>query len=530
MPAEQPVTPRPRPRPKAATSLAGCSHPPEAMHEEGERVVCSTCGASAPRPLELTNGATAFSSEWRSPEHKRFVLAVEETEAARRRLFEREQALDPAVEEWARRTLWLTAVWPEGLGYRAGAAEGVGMTVTRLRDVRGELTGELTVRRFGMHLLQQRFNLSSGQARLSTARTLAQHPFGGEGRSRGPVDWREVLEQLSLRILDLERAGEEFTRVGQAPPSSAPPRVIDPYLPDGPTLVWAPQGVGKSTLAAAIVVSLETFTEVIPGWSPTSEMRCLVLDWEASPVEWNDRIGRIAAGLDIEAPSVLYRRPRRPLADQVEAIAAECDREGVGFIVIDSVEKASGATSQGEGYDAKAERLFMALDRIGRPSLLVDHVTGEELRHGSGRVHPKSIGSVLKGAWARATYDLKRDPDASTDTTVQMLLTNVKTNAARREPPFEFAIEYAGDEHTGPIRFLRSRLESPELLQALPMADQLFRLLIRSGAMPTKAIAEALGTTPATIRALLQRDGHRERPRFVRLPDNEIAVAQSEET
>ena len=191
--------------------------------------------------------------------------------------------------------------------------------------------------------------------------------------------------------------------------------------------------------------------------------------------------------------------------------------------MIDSVEKASGATAQGEGYDAKAERLFAALDRIGRPSLLIDHVTGEELRHGSGKVHPKSIGSVLKGAWARATYDLKRDPDASTDTTVQMLLTNVKTNAARRELPFEFAIEYSGDEHTGPIRFLRSALESPELLKTLPLADQLYRLLVRSGAQTTKAIADELGVTPASVRVLLQRDGHREHPRFTRMPSRRSA-------
>lgn len=486
---------------------------------------------SEPKPIELTNGSTAFSGETRTAEHKAFVTAVEDLEVARRHLFARQKEIDPAVEEWARRTQWLTAVWSVGLGYGAGASEGVSIDVTRLREVRGELTCELTVRRFGMHLLQQRFNLSSGQARAGAARSLAQHPFGGEGRARAAVDWREVLEQLSLRILELERKGEDFERVGMLEPLPVPPRVMEPYLPDGPTLIWAPQGVGKSTLAAAIVVSLETFTEVLPGWDPTSELRCLVLDWEASPIEWNDRIARIAAGVGegIEPPAVLYRRMRRPLADQVEAVAAECDREGVGFLVVDSTEKASGATAQGEGYDAKAERLFMALDRIGRASLLVDHVTGEELRHGSGKVHPKSIGSVLKGAWARATYDLKRDPDASTESLVQMLLTNVKTNSARRERPYEFAIEYAGDEHTGPIRFVRSRLESPELMSALPLADQMWRYLIREGAQPTKAIADALGTTQATIRALLQRDGHREHPQFVRLPDNSIAVRQSEE-
>ena len=282
MPDAQPIRVRPRPRPK----VEACGHAIEGYKPiAGGRLECTSCGAQMDRPLQLTNGATAFSSEWRSPEHKRYVNAVEDLEVARKRLFEKERDLDPAVEEWARRTQWLTAVWSEGLGYSAGAAEGVSLSVTRLRDVRGELTCELTVRRFGMHLLQQRFNLSSGQARAGVARSLAQHPFGGEGHARAAVDWREVLEQLSLRILDLERAGEEFLRVGTEPQHPEPPYIMKPFLPDGPTLIWAPQGVGKSTLAAAIVVQLETSTEVLPGWHAPVEKRCLVLDWEASPVE-----------------------------------------------------------------------------------------------------------------------------------------------------------------------------------------------------------------------------------------------------
>jgi hypothetical protein len=482
-----------------------------------------------PEPaIDLANGKTAFSSEARSPEQVAYVHAVEDLETARRRYMKTAGPLDPAAEEWARRTAWLTAVWAEGLGYRAGAAHGVGLELTRLREMRGELTGELTVTRDGMHLLMQRFNLSNGQGRIGLAKQLAAHPFGGEGRGRVAVDWREVLEQFCLRVLELERAGEDFEHVGTMEPQPTPPRIIDPYLPMGPTLVWAPQGVGKSTLAAAVAVTLESYAEVIPGWHPTTMTHVLVLDWEASPIEWNDRIARISAGVGLEEPpSVLYRRPRRPLAEQIESIAAIRDREGVGFLIIDSVEKAAGSSNQADNYEAKAERLFMAIDRIGLPCLLIDHLSGDDVRHGAGKVAVKSIGSILKGAWARATYDLKRDPDTSTETEVQMLLTNVKVNDARKERPYEFAIHYEGDEHTGPIRFTRSRLDSPELLSALPQPDQMWRYLVREGAHSAKDVAEAIDTTQATIRSILQRDGHRDQPRFMRLPDGRIGVREA---
>lgn len=511
MPEHRPDSVQPRPRRRSAT-------PADAQ-----------ASADDDKVIELSNGRSAFSAEWRSPEHQRYVHAIEEVEAARKRLYERHRDLDPTVSEWERRSRWLTAVWQEGLGYQAGAPEGVSIGLSRLREQRGELTAEIAVRREGMHLLQQRINLSSGQARSATAKALAGHPFGGEGPGRNPIDWREILEQLSLKVLELERAGEDFEHVGTLPPQPSPPRIMDPYLPAGPTLMWAPQGVGKSTIAAAIVVSLETFTEVLPGWHPMTEARCLVLDWEASPGEWNNRLARISAGVGIAPPSVLYRRPRRPLAELMESTAAVVDREQIGYLVIDSVEKAAGARAEGSTYEEKAERLFLAIDRIGVPCLLIDHVTGDDLRHGGARVTPKSIGSVLKGAWARATYDLKRDPETSTESAVQMLMTNVKVNDARRERPYEFAIRYEGDEHSGPIRFERSRLDSPELLAALPQADQMWRVLVRDGAQSVKAIAEALDTSQATIRTIILRDSRREHPRFVRLPDGSIAVRQSEE-
>lgn len=477
----------------------------------------------APDPSPPTNGNGAEPT-YLDPRWRRYRAALEELAAARREVHESGLVLGFEQAAWAehsRQFLAQVRVEPLGLGYQASATEGVGMTLTRLRESRGDLTAEIAVRRHGEHLLRQRLNLSSGQARLAVAKVLAAHPFGGAVAGSEAPDWREVLEQVSVQVLDAQGAGATVETIGNYEPMPEAPRVIDPYLPMGPTLLWGPQGSGKSTLAVAVVVTLEETAEVIPGWLPRIDARCLVLDWESSRDEWNDRIRRVAAGAGCDTPHVAYIRMRQPLADSVEQLAEVIDRQGIGFLVIDSFEKAAGARAEGSTYEEKAERVFLALDRLARPSLLLDHVAGDDLRGGLGRVVVKSIGSTLKGAWARATYDLKRDPDRSTDERVELLLHNVKINDGRPLLPYEFAIRYDGER--GRIWFERSSLTSPELLASLPQAEQLRRVLLHGGARATKDLAEELGVTDKQVRAIVSRDHGR---RFVRLPDGTIGLTQ----
>lgn len=443
----------------------------------------------------------------------RYRAAREELEAARREL-ERTGAWDPTVKHRLRRADNAVVVLERGLGYEAVAPEGVMIELSRVREVRGDLTAEMVITQHGLHVFGQRYNLSSGTNRSAVARELA---------ARTPetaVDWREVLEQLCVGVLAQARSSTPLERVGQLPPQASAPRVVDPFLPEGPTLVWAPQGAGKSTLAAAIAVTLEEVAEVIPGWMPVAGGHVLVLDWEASAGEWNDRIARIAAGIDIPPPAIAYRRCRVPLADMVEELAREIQTESIAYLIVDSVEKAAGISESGSTYEDKANRLFLSLDRLAIPSLLIDHVAGDDLRRnfgGPAHVTPKSIGSTLKGAWARATYDLKREPTSTEDRT-ELVLFNVKVNDARHQPPYEFAIHYAPDR--GPIRFERSRLSSPELMAALPQAEQMSRHLL-AGSMTVADLAEAMGVSKAQVRALVSRHSG---SRFTRLPNDEIGL------
>lgn len=408
-----------------------------------------------------------------------------------------------------------------GLGYVASFAQlGVELRFDRLRESRGDTSCELTVRRYGSHLLRQRFNLVSGPTRASTAKDLDGRP---RPKDWTRVDWREVLEMSCLAVLNLHRAGEPFNRVGHGPPSErSARRLIDPWLPLGKaTLIFAPWGAGKSTLGAALVVTLELSTEVLPGWpSPAEPVRCLILDWESDAAEWNDRLAAIAAGVGATwsaDQAALHRACRAPLDEQVEQIAEAIARHGIGFVLIDSAEKAIGASSGAESYGDRAGRLFEAIDRLGVTSVILDHVSGEDMKRTDGRVIRKAIGSTMKGAWARAVYELKREREPDTvEKRVELVLHTAKINDAAPQRPFEFAIVYDDDA----IRFERANVTAADLTEGLGRPEQMRRLLA-DGSRTTKAIAEHMNISEGQVRSILSKDTGR---RFKRMPDGLIVL------
>ncbi len=408
-----------------------------------------------------------------------------------------------------------------GLAYVASVERlGVELRFDRLRESRGETSCELTVTRYGQHLLRQRFNLVSGPTRGSSAKDLDGRP---RPKDWTRVDWREVLEMSCLAVLDLYRAGDPFNRVGHEPPSDrSARRLIDPWLPFGKTtLIFAPWGAGKSTLGAALVVTLELGTEVLPGWPPPSEpVRCLILDWESDAAEWNDRLAGIAAGVGATWTAdraALHRACRVPLDEQVEQVAEAIARHGIGFVLIDSAEKAIGASSAAESYGDRAGRLYEAIAQLPVTTVILDHVAGEDMKRTDGRVIRKAIGSTMKGAWARAVYELKREREPDTvEKRVELVLHTAKVNDAAPQRPFEFAIVYDDDA----IRFERARVTAPDLTEGLGKPERMRRLLA-DGSLTTKALAEGMKISEGQVRSILSKDSGR---RFLRQPDGLIVL------
>src|SRR5439155_17857978 len=153
------------------------------------------------------------------------------------------------------------------------------------------------------------------------------------------ADWTEILERFCIGALDLQREGSPFERIGRRPAMPIAPRHTDGafVMPRAQaTLIYGPQGVRKSTIAQAAVVGTVTGVSPLPRVT-FDEGPVMVLDWEASAQEWNDRTMKIAAGARVEAPEYSYRRCARPLAEMVEEVAAEVMRESSVLLVVDAV-------------------------------------------------------------------------------------------------------------------------------------------------------------------------------------------------
>lgn len=396
----------------------------------------------------------------------------------------------------------------EGLGYVLRVPEVMTeLGVDRLSRSRGETHGELNVlcgmpatRSADGHIHQARFNLTSTTARTAVAKVLAARSNAAD------IDWLDLLEDLCRRVLAAERAGDPVSKVGALPMELRESYRLDPVLPqDQVTILYADGGTGKSTLACAIAVSVETGVAVIAGWIPR-RARVLYLDWEAGRASINRRVRGIALGAHIPELVTLDHmdcRRRGPLPGFAEDVARLVDRERYGLVVVDSIGMASGTSSDGADANETAVRLFGAFGYLGTTVLAIDHVNKADADDVTKKSRP--YGSVYKANLARATYELRRSPQSST-----LGVYHTKANDSALQPPVSLAIEYGDD---GSITYTREEALPIELTTSLPLHDRIAALLAEEH-LTAEQIADELLVKANVVRSILSRHSRR----FNRLP------------
>ena len=143
-------------------------------------------------------------------------------------------------------------------------------------------------------------------------------------------------------------------------------------------------------------------------------------------------------------------------------------------------------------------------------------MAGSDYVNGQERPIAKAYGSVMKGAWARAVYELKREREPLPGRT-ELVLRCEKMNDAARLQPLGLAVIHEGAR--GPIRIERAGVEAPDLIKSLSQAEQMARLL-RDGARSDDGIAKALGISRSNIRTILSRHSRT----FLRLSDGRVGL------
>ncbi|MBI2934634.1 MAG: AAA family ATPase [Chloroflexi bacterium] len=378
-----------------------------------------------------------------------------------------------------------------GMGYLADfQSEQIRFFVDRIRRGRDGLTAELlvqtTIPTLGPHIHWARLNLSSTTARATFAKACNRRTESAN------IDWDGLVEMVCRKVAVSERQGQPFTTVGRRANIIGGNWLVENFLYRGEaTTVFGDGGAGKSRFCLAIVLSIQSGEEVIPGFAPLKGGPVLYLDWESSPDRLDARVKALCRGAGLETIDIAYRGCTEPLQDQVEEIARYCQSEGIVAIVVDSVEMAMAGTKEigGDANDSTI-KMFAALRMIGCSALLVDHVAKNgDVAPGSPR---RAYGSIFKGNLARMAFELRLGRDGiNREGELHIGLFHEKRNDdGHLLKPAGFRVAFDDTE----TAYYREDIETSDLVARLSLMAQVQRELAK-GTANLDILASALGIT-----------------------------------
>lgn len=384
-----------------------------------------------------------------------------------------------------------------GLGYRLDIPEeGIAIAVDRLNESRGEMTGEVTVERAPEgHIMKSRVNLSSLSARSTAAKYCATRSPGAE--------WVDIFERFAISVLAQEREGEPARLIGDLPKRPGIDWLLEPILVRGTaTILYGEGGVGKSTMTAAVAMSVACGRPIMEGWIVAKAAPVIVVDWESDSDDWNDLFQLLRAGMGYEPPEVHYLTGTGSLPSMLPKLAALVDRTGAGLIIVDSVGLATPASREGSDANDSALRLFQALRTLGITSLLIDHVSKSQVANDTSVQGP--YGSVYKTNSARSVYEL-RAGEENEDGSRVIVMHHRKANRTRRQDPVAIRIT-RDDAH---IHLERTELPATAPAfgrQVMSAAEKVWQALSDGRRMTAEDIAEEASIRPESVRKAISRD------------------------
>lgn len=383
---------------------------------------------------------------------------------------------------------------PTGLGYvyKVGDASDpdlLTIEVSNLRQRAGSIYGLLTTSTHlpGARLIPGTERVLNAEVWLLNARSRNEYADSLTRLIPAPpgarrMDFSAILEEMAQRVIEHENAPVDVIRL-QPGARRHTSWLIESILPVGKaTILYGAGGVGKSILAAALAVCVQTGTRFLGFHTQPAEV--LYLDWETDAEDIAGRVQAAANGLGVEMPNLRYSSVVRPIEDRVAALAREVAEQRIGLVVIDSVGMAMSAARDGGDPSDTAIRFFRALRALDAAVLAIDHVSGDDMRRGrSGASKP--YGSVYKWNSARNAYELRerKEPDAQG---VHLLLKHRKSNLGPQMADLPLLLRW--DDVAGSATFSRETFVAPT---KQPMADQIIDLLDVAPATP-RQIADLL--------------------------------------
>jgi len=321
-----------------------------------------------------------------------------------------------------------------------------------------------------------RFNLSSTTTRNSLVKYL--------GGQMPELAWATMMDTVCRLAIAHFKVGPSLLNLAHY--EGFPPNwLLWPLiLEDEINILFGDGGNGKSLIAMAAAVSLQTQNSLLSGMMPNGNVKTMYLDWEASPNAHASRLKKLMHPEPIL--DMAYLRCSAPLHEITRQVKRHLTESGCSMVIIDSIAAACGG--EPERADV-ALRLCNAVRSLDTTALLIGHQTKGNDDSG------KPFGSVFWTNEARSTMEIKRQQDAGQDT-MNLGLYHRKINDGRLEKPMGISVSFSEDA----IRFnTQSIVDVPELASQLPAWQVIQQYLRESGPSSVEDIASATDRKANTI-------------------------------
>jgi len=320
------------------------------------------------------------------------------------------------------------------------------------------------------------FNLSSTQTRTQLVKYL--------GGCMPELAWGTMMDAVCRLAIAHFKVGPSLLNLAHY--EGFPPNwLLWPLiLEDEINILFGDGGNGKSLIAMAAAVSLQTQNSLLSGMIPNGNTKTMYLDWEASPNAHANRLKKLMH--PVPMLDMAYLRCSAPLHEIARQVKRHLTESGCSMVIIDSIAAACGG--EPERADV-ALRLCNAVRALDTTALLIGHQTKGNDDTG------KPFGSVFWNNEARSTMEIKRQQDAGQDT-MNLGLYHRKINDGRLEKPLGISVSFGDDT----IKFnSQSIVDVPELASRLPTKDVVYQFLMSNGPSSVEEIVAATDRKVNTV-------------------------------
>ncbi len=324
------------------------------------------------------------------------------------------------------------------------------------------------------------FNVSSDRARSERAKHC-----GERARTGDDLDWRGLIEEFALRVLESEEDHAPEQSLKDIPTTEGEIETFAaglPILRRHPTIWFGDGGCGKSYLALYAAIDLAQ-----------SGKRVLYLDWELAGEDHRRRMNSICGPVPGNVDHLYYLRCDQAFVRLAGKIRGICERRQINFIVADSI----GFACEGPPEAAEAALgYFRALGQLGSlGSLHLAHMNRSE------QGDQKPFGSGFWHNSARSTWFLKRtNPDSDTSS-LAVAFYHRKANMGALRQAIGMKIDFQGkDVSIKPTDVM----DYSELAEKTSVNQRMVGLL-KQGALTIPEIAEELGEKADTVSKNIRR-------------------------